>query len=34
MVRGLHKLYGEPQLQWQIDKGLTGECEILCDMKS
>lgn len=26
-----NKLYGDPQLQWQIDKGLTGECEIECD---
>jgi len=28
----MNKLYGEPQLQWQIDKGLTGECEIICDI--
>ncbi|MBN8861055.1 MAG: hypothetical protein J0H29_21870 [Sphingobacteriales bacterium] len=27
-----NKLYGEPQLQWQINKGLTGEYEILCDI--
>jgi hypothetical protein len=26
-----NKLYGDPQLQWQIDKGLSGECEIECD---
>ncbi|MEJ7739694.1 MAG: hypothetical protein WKF97_19895 [Chitinophagaceae bacterium] len=26
-----NNLYGDPQLQWQIDKGLTGECEIECD---
>ena len=25
------KLYGDPQLQWQIKKGLSGECEIKCD---
>lgn len=25
-----NKLYGEPQLQWQIDKWLSGKCKIKC----
>ncbi len=25
------KLYGEPQLQWEIAQGLLGKCDIACD---
>lgn len=26
----INKLYGEPQLQWQIDHFITGDCSIKC----